>query len=136
MLFRSGYGLFSGPTDDRLRPRVVNFGRPQYIRDIMVANGDADKPIWISEMNWNAVPDEIPDKRFGQVTLEQQARYLPLAYERIRSEWPWVGVAFTWYFKDADDHEKDQAKYYFRLLEPDFTPLPVYEAIKRYAGDR
>ena len=131
-----GYGLFSGPTDYRLRPRVINFGRPQYIRDIMVANGDAGKPIWIGEMNWNAVPDAIPDKRFGQVTLEQQARYLPLAYERIRSEWPWVGVAFAWYFKDADDHEKDQAKYYFRLLEPDFTPLPVYEAMKQYASDQ
>ena len=83
-------------------------------------------------MNWNAVPDEIPDKRFGQVTLEQQARYLPLAFDRIRREWPWVGVASVWYLKDADDHEKDQAKYYFRLLDPDFTPLPAYEAFRDY----
>jgi hypothetical protein len=127
-----GYGLFSGPTDRRMRPRVINFGRPQYIRDMMVANGDASKPIWISEMNWNAVPNEVPDKRFGQVTLAQQARYLPLAYERIQREWPWVGVAFTWYLKDATDQEKDQAKYYFRLLDPDFTPLPVYESMKTY----
>lgn len=127
-----GYGLFSGPTDRRLRPRVVNFGRPQYIRDIMVANGDAHKSIWISEMNWNAVPDEVADKRFGQMTLEQQARYLTLAFERIQNEWPWIGVANVWYLKDADDHEKDQAKYYFRLLDPDFTPLPVYEAMKTY----
>ncbi len=129
-----GYGLFSGPTDRRLRPHVINFGRPQYIRDILVANGDAAKPIWISEMNWNAVPDELPDRRFGQVTLEQQARYLPLAYARIQAEWPWIGVANVWYLKDADDHEKDQAKYYFRLLDPDFTPLPVYEAMKAYAS--
>jgi hypothetical protein len=131
-----GYGLFSGPTDYRLRPRIINFGRPQYIRDIMVANGDAAKPIWLSEMNWNAVPNEVADKRFGQVTLEQQARYLPLAYERIRREWPWAGVAFTWYLKDATDQEHDQAKYYFRLLEPDFTPLPVYEAMKQYASEK
>jgi hypothetical protein len=127
-----GYGLFSGPTDRRLRPRVVNFGRPQYIRDIMVANGDARKSIWISEMNWNAVPDEAPDKRFGQTTLEQQARYLTLAFERIQNEWPWIGVANVWYLKDADDRERDQAKYYFRLLDPDFTPLPVYEAMQAY----
>lgn len=131
-----GYGLFSGPTDRRLRPRVVNIGRPQYIRDILVANGDAAKPIWISEMNWNAVPDAVPDKRFGQVTLEQQARYLPLAYARIQREWPWIGVANTWYLKDADDRERDQAKYYFRLLDPDFTPLPVYDAIKQYASSQ
>ncbi len=127
-----GYGLFSGPTDRRMRPRAVNFSRPMYIRDIMVKNGDAHKPIWISEMNWNAVPDNVADKRFGQVTLEMQAKYLPLAYDRIRREWPWVGMAFTWFFKPASDAEKDQAKYYFRLVDPDFTPMPVYEAMKEY----
>ena len=127
-----GYGLFSGPTDRRLRPRDVNFSRPLYIRDLMVQNGDARKPIWISEMNWNAVPDEVADKRFGQVDLVTQARYLPLAYERIRSEWPWVGVASTWFFKRASDAEKNQAMYYFRLVNPDFTPMPVYEAMKAY----
>ena len=54
-------------------------------------------------MNWNAVPDDNPDKRYGQVSLEQQARYLPLAYERVIEEWPWAGVANTWYLKRATD---------------------------------
>ena len=130
------YGLFTGPTDQRMRPRNVNFSRPMYIRDIMVKNGDAQKPIWISEMNWNVVPDSVADKRFGQVTLEQQAEYLPLAYDRIRREWPWVGVAFTWFFKQATDAGQDQAKYYFRLVEPDFTPMPVYDSIKAYATQK
>ena len=128
------YGLFSGPTDRRMRPRNVNFARPMYIRDLMVQNGDAHKPIWISEMNWNTVPDNIADKRFGQVSLETQARFLPLAYERIRNEWPWVGVAATWFFKPASDAEKDLVQYYFRMVEPDFTPLPVYEAMKAYTA--
>ncbi len=129
-----GYGLFSGPTDRRLRPRNVNFSRPMYIRDLMVKNGDAAKPIWISEMGWNAVPDEVADKRFGQVSLATQAEYLPMAYERIQREWPWAQVAFTWFFKRASDAEKDQGFYYFRLVEPDFTPLPVYEAMKAYTA--
>lgn len=128
-----GYGLFSGPTDHRLRPRIVNISRPMYIRDLMVKNGDAAKQLWISEMNWNTVPDSVPDKRFGQVSPETQAQYLPLAYDRIQREWPWVGVAFTWFFKRASDAEQDQSFYYFRLVEPDFTPLPVYAAIKAYA---
>jgi len=128
------YGLFSGPTDRRLRPRSVNFARPLYIRDLMVQNGDARKPVWISEMNWNAVPDEVADKRFGQVSLETQARFLPLAYERVQQEWPWIGVASTWFFKRATDAEKDQAMYYFRLVDPDFTPLPVYDAMKAYTA--
>ncbi len=76
------YGLWSGPTDRRMHPRVMNFGRPQFIRDLMVKNGDANKPIWISEMGWNTVPADAPDQRFGRVTPEQQADYTALAYDR------------------------------------------------------
>jgi polysaccharide biosynthesis protein PslG len=128
-----GYGLWSGPTDHRLRPVVVNYGRNQFIRDIMVANGDEHKAIWIAEMNWNAVPQDsgIPPN-FGQVTEAQQARYAPLAYQRAQAEWPWVGVIAFWYFKDADDHERDQPKYYFRMADPDFTLKPVYDSMKAY----
>lgn len=128
------YGLWSGPTDRRMHPRVMNYGRPQFVRDLMVANGDAAKPIWISEMAWNAVPDEISDKRFGQVTLEQQARYAALAYQRALAEWPWAGVINTWYFKRATDDWFREAKpeAYFRLADPDFTLQPVYESLKAY----
>ncbi len=131
-----GYGLWSGPTDRRMNPRVLNFSRPLFMRDLMVANGDAHKPIWISEMNWNAVPDDVADKRFGQVTEQQQARYLVEAYQRIQREWPWLGVANVWYLKRPTNQWKQEGKpeYYFRLLEPDFTPTPAYEAIKQYAN--
>jgi hypothetical protein len=50
------YILRSGPTDRRMRPLTINFSRPVFVRDLMVANGDAHKPIWISEMSANAVP--------------------------------------------------------------------------------
>src|SRR5690606_7042460 len=81
-----GYGFFSGPTDQRMRPTTLNYGRNLYLRDLMVANGDAHKPIWISEAAWNPVdapdvPPEIPNiEQFGSVTPEQAARYMPLAY--------------------------------------------------------
>ncbi len=132
ILSAQGYGLWSGPTDHRLNPVTVNYSRHVYLRDIMARNGDEQKAIWISEMNWNAAPDELPDKRFGQATLDQQARWAPLAYERARQEWPWIGVINFWFFKRADDSEKDQAWYYFRMAEPDFTLLPVYAAMKEY----
>lgn len=131
------YGLGSGPTDRRLRFNITNFARPMYLRDVMVKNGDSHKPIWIAEVGWNAVPSDpsiIQWGEFGQVTPEQQGEYLVRAYQRIRDEWPWVGVAFTWFFKPADEHEQNQAKYYFRLVNPDFTPLPAYEAIRAYAS--
>ena len=123
-----GYGLWSGATDQRLKPTVINFPHHMLLRDLMVQNGDGHKPIWISEMGWNVVPEGM-EARFGRVTEEQQARYAVEAYERIQAEWPWIGVANTWFLKRPADWEKDQSWYYFRLLEPDFSPLPVYEAL-------
>ncbi len=130
------YLLWSGPTDRRLEPLTINFSRPLYIRDIMVANGDAHKPIWISEMNSNAVPDDPSIQGwgvYGQVTLEQQARYAVQAYQRVIEEWPWAGVVSVWFFRRPSDAERNQAWYYFRMVEPDFTPLPVYTALRDFA---
>jgi polysaccharide biosynthesis protein PslG len=128
-----GYGLYSGPTDDRMHPRVINISRHKFVRDLMVKNGDAAKPIWIAEMNWNAAPGDV-DPRYGRVSLEQQARYLPMAYARVANDWPWIGVANTWYLKRATDvwETNRQPEAYFRLLAPDFTPQPVYESMKAY----
>jgi len=127
------YMLWSGPTDHRLQPLHINYARPVFVRDVMVANGDADKPIWISEMNANALPPDHPAyPAYGRVTLQQQARYAPLAYQRAMEEWPWVGVVNFWFFKRPSDLERDQAWYYFRMVEPDFTPLPVYDAMRAY----
>ena len=131
------YMLWSGPTDRRMQPLNINFSRPAYVRGIMVANGDAHKPIWISEMNSNAVPDDPTIQGwggYGQVTLEQQARYAVLAYQRAMEEWPWVGVVNFWFFKRAADVERNQSWYYFRMVEPDFTPLPVYDEMRQYTA--
>ena len=133
-----GYGFFSGPTDRRLRPFTLNFSRPQYLRDLMVANGDADKSVWITEAAWNPVdsPDVPPDvagrESYGVVTQEQAAAYMPLAYQRAQEEWPWLGAMTYWFFKRPADYERGQSWYYFRMVEPDFTPLPVYESMRAY----
>ncbi|MCA9951277.1 MAG: cellulase family glycosylhydrolase [Anaerolineales bacterium] len=126
-----GYGLWSGAADQRLKPTVINYPHNLYLRDLMVRNGDAAKPIWISELGWNVVPEGI-EARFGRVTEEQQARYAVEAYRRAQAEWPWIGVINYWFLKRPADWEKDQSWYYFRLLEPDFIPLPVYDALVDY----
>jgi hypothetical protein len=82
-------------------------------------------------MNSNAAPESVP-ARYGRVTLEQQARWAPLAFERIQQEWPWAGVTAVWFFKKASDAGQDDPSYYFRLVDPDFTPLPVYDALSVY----
>jgi hypothetical protein len=145
VLSMQGYGLNSGPTDRRMRPTTVNFGRSQYIRDLMVQNGDAAKPIWISEAAWNPVPTESDHPNisnrliFGQVTQQQAADYMPLAYQRVQQEWPWVAVMNYWYFTQPSDANSGSSWYYFRMAEPDYsdkrptyTTLPVYASMKAY----
>lgn len=133
-----GYGFFSGATDQRMRPFTLTFARNLYIRDLMVANGDADKAIWISEVAWNPIdaPDVPPDvarpAAYGIVTQEQAARYMTQAYARAEQEWPWIGVINAWYFKPASDNGRTDSAYYFRMVEPDFTPLPVYASVRQY----
>jgi hypothetical protein len=133
VLSAQAYGLFSGPTDRRMRAGWVSFARPQWLRDIMVANGEAEKPIWISEAGWNPVPNDpaiLGRETYGVVTMEEAAAWIPLAYQRALSEWPWVGVINYWFLKRPDDSEKNQSWYYFRLLENDFTPTPLYDSFK------
>ncbi|MGB1287035.1 MAG: hypothetical protein ACPG7F_10920 [Aggregatilineales bacterium] len=146
ILSAQGYGLFSGATDRRLRLTTVNVNRHVYYRDLMVANGDAHKPVWISEAAWNPVldaelpPEEIGDySRFGEATDAQSATWTPELYQRAAEEWSWVGNIAYWFFTRPDDSEVGQSYYYFRMVEPDyspergtFTPLPVYDAMKAY----
>ena len=132
-----GYGLRSGPSDQRLQWNRVNFPYHLFMRDMMVANGDAEKPIWISETGWNMVPlDLFPDgtEQYGRVDLAEQARYAVEMYERVQREWPWIGVANYWFLKRPAP-EPDQQSYYFRVMEPNFEPLPVWDALADYVPD-
>lgn len=135
ILAAQGYGLFSGPTDRRMRPYTVNYARSQWLRDVMVANGDEHKPIWISEIAWNPVPDDPAIQArelYGVVTPEQAAEYAPLAYDRAIREWPWVGVVNYWFLKLPNPELNNQSWYYFRLVDPDWQPTPTYYSLQTY----
>ncbi len=125
------YGLFTGPGDRRVDPERTNFSRPILIREIMVKNGDADKPIWAMEVGWNVAPLDM-EAPYGRVTEQNQARYAVQAYDRAQNEWHWMGAMMYWFLRRVSDIEKDQPFYYFRLIEPNFTPQPVYHAMKDY----
>jgi len=142
--------LRSGPTDQRLRATSVNVARHTYYRDIMVRNGDAHKPIWLSEVAWNATLDaDLPPGQivgyanYGNVSQQQAAQYMPLFYERAQRDWTWVGNTMYWFFTRPDPFEAGQAFYYFRMVEPDyqphkpsFTPLPIYDSVSDYIGSQ
>ena len=129
------YGLRSGPFDRRRDlTDDVNFSRPILLRELMVRHGDAQKPIWAAEMGWNALPADFPQKPiFGRVTREQQARYTVQAYQRVQEEWPWMGVVNLWHFRMVHDLNEGQQMYYFNMVDNEFRPLPLYEAMRQLA---
>lgn len=128
------YGLRGGPDDRRIDSDDINFSRPQLVRQLMVQHGDAHKPVWAMEVGWNAQPMAVTKPAiFGRVSEDLQTRYTIRALERAREEWPWMGVMAIWFFKRADYAWVDEPMYYFRMVEPDLTPRPLYFAIREYA---
>lgn len=128
------YGLRSGPDDLRLSSGDVNFSRTLVVRELMVKNGDAARPIWATEIGWNAPPPGYTGPTpYGAVSERLQARYTIRAFERARQEWPWMGVMAIWFFKLPEPWEP-QPWHFFRMVSPDFQPYPVYDALRAYAG--
>ena len=123
------YGLRGGPDDPRVGPTDVTFSRPELVRQVMERNADAT-PVWATEVGWNVNPPEVSEQRFGRVTPTLQARYTLRAFTRARRDWPWMPALFVWYWKRADETNRGDDWYWFRLADADFTLQPVYFALR------
>ena len=135
ILGAQGFGLWTGPTDRRVSPDRTNFGRVLLLRDIMVRHGDEATPIWLTEFGWDSPPERTADgkpfdAKYGRVTEELRAEYTRDAYERLQAEWPFIGVACIWFLRRPDREWHDRPEGWFRLLEPEWTELPAYAAMK------
>jgi hypothetical protein len=133
VLSANAYGLRNGPDDFRFnRLDDVNFSRPVLLREIMVQNGDRAKPIWASEIGWDALPanwSQLP-LLFGSVSRELQAEYTVRAYQRAAEQWPWMGVMAVWHFRKVQPEDAQQQDYYFDLVSTDWKPEKIYDALK------
>ncbi len=134
ILGANAYG-FDDPPDAPPAPDRLNFRRVELLRQVMEANGDGGKAVWLNEYGWNAVPDSVPpEQRFwGQVDEETQARWTVEGIEYALERWPWIGVISLWYFWQGGEIPPSSAEYYFRLVDPDFTPRRVYYAVSDWA---
>jgi polysaccharide biosynthesis protein PslG len=119
------YSFAQPPDDPHGAHGGLNFWRLQDLRDVMVANGDAAKPIWITEFGY---PTVMPASSASQeVSEEQQAHWLPLAYEIARDQMPFVGEFTVWNVTHAVSPE-DQVGY--SLVRADGSPKPSYAAVQ------
>ncbi len=116
------------PPDDPPAPDKINFRRVELLRQIMVENGDADKPIYITEAGWNDHP-----RWTRAVRPAQRAAYTVQAYE-IARRWDWCTALAIWSFRLPWPTHTFQD--YFTLVDVDFVPKPIYREIQQYAHPR
>jgi hypothetical protein len=134
VLSANAYGMDKPPADPPAK-NTLNFRRVELLRQVMEKNGDAGKAVWFNEYAWNASPKEMPkeDLVWQRVTEKQQADWTVEGVQYARKNWGWAGVFCTWYFRQVGDIPPTKSEYYFRLVDPDFTPRPVYNAVKEAA---
>lgn len=136
ILSANGFGL-GFPPEAPPDPNVLNFRRIELQRAIMQEHGDAGKAIWVNEYGWNAPPDDFPPEllTWARASEAEQADYTVRGIAWAREHWPWLGVVNIWYFRQAGDIPPDRAVYYFAMVYPDFTPRPVYDAVRQATRD-
>lgn len=118
------YGL-TAPMDDPPDPARVNFRRVELLRAIMLRNGDAARPVYVTEAGWNDSP------RWNKaVSPAQRIDYTLAAYEWAKSQ-PWIEMLAMWAFRYPQPARTYQDNWMW--LDEDFEPKPIYEEVKKYA---
>jgi photosystem II stability/assembly factor-like uncharacterized protein len=121
VLTAHAYG-FGRPPDDPPGKYRPNFRRPELYREIMAANGDDDKPIWVTEMGWLTWATD-PKHDWQVVTSEQQADYIQGAIHYAEANYPWLERLTLWQLNSQGD------VYGYPLWQGPEQMTPAYEAL-------
>jgi len=119
------YG-FTEPPEAEPGDTLLNFRRAELLHQIMVENGDAGKPVFITESGWNDNP-----RWTKAVRPSDRAAYTVNSYRWAEENWPWTEKLCTWVLR----YPANTGSYpdNFTLITPDFEPKPVYNALQDYA---
>lgn len=119
------YG-FTAPASAAPDREMINFRRVELLREVMLAHGDADTPVTITESGWSDDPRWTYAVRPGQ-----RIQYTLDALQLVES-WPWAEQLCLWVFRQPDDrHNRRDA--YFALVSSSFYAKPIYKALQAYA---
>ena len=132
------YGYRNPP--DLLYPEAANTGeytthpsfyfrRIEQQRLAMIRWGDGERTMWITEFGWGT--GNFPE--VSDVTEEMRAAWLAQAVEMIRTRYPWVGAMFLWNLNWSAFSPKNVSWGYFSILNPDYSPRPIYSTVKYLA---
>jgi hypothetical protein len=109
------------------------YRRVEQLREIMVANGDAARQIWLMEFGWTT--DAInPEYAWYATTEERKADLIVEAFRFARANWaPWIGVMTLWTIADPT-WLPWQETVWWAVTNPDGSPRPAYERLLKARG--
>ncbi|MCE5259110.1 MAG: beta-galactosidase [Chloroflexi bacterium] len=117
------YGM-TFPADDPADPEIVNFSRVELLYEIMSANGDGAKKIYITEGGWN------DNARWTRaVKPYQRIAYTVQAYKQALT-WDWCAAVCLWAFRFPWAQNTYADSYAF--VTTSFIPKPIYEEVQHY----
>lgn len=119
------YGFRAAP-ENPPHPGRLNFRRVELLRQIMIEQGDSDKPITITESGWN---DHA--RWLHAVRPSQRAAYTIRAYQYAEEHWDWLEALCIWALRYPADLRGYPDGY--TLINPEFLPKPVYLELQAYA---
>lgn len=131
ILSANSFGMDRPPTEAP-DPEVLNFRRAELQREVMVRHDDADTAVWFTQLGWNAAPETL-DSPWGRVSDSDQARYSVDAVALAERQWSWAGAFCLWYFRQWGQKTPNDPDYYFRMVDVDFSPRPLYDAVRTAA---
>jgi len=120
------YGQTSPPGEPPASD-ALNFRRVELLREVMVAYGDVDKPVYVTEAGWNDHP-----RWAGAVSPAQRIQYTIGAYEWARQRWPWCECVAMWAFRYPAPTHSYQDNYAF--VTTDFEPKVIYLEVQDYTS--
>ena len=104
-------------------------------RDIMVAHGDANKQIWVTEFGWASCEggyNTVPGYEYCEDnTVWEQGERLREAYVGVRElGWVWIGLMFAWNLNFAELMGPANEMSAFSILDLNGEPRHAFEALK------
>lgn len=101
------------------------FRHYESVREVMVAGGDADTPMWITSLGWATANTSMPGMEFAMdVSEEQQAEYLVGALAQVQSQ-PYVAVVLVNNFNYSTTLN-DPSLAAYSLIRPDWSARPAF----------
>ncbi len=115
------YG-FGRPPNDAPQKYRPNFRRLELYRQIMNVNGDAGKPVWVTEMGWLTETND-PNSEWQLVSPETQAEYILGAIDFATENYPWLEKLGIWQLNTHGD------TYGYGIWHGPEESSPAYEAL-------